>query len=149
MFLEENQVWCRLGIEVNRTTFWFSRGVPLTARSAFMGTLSGCSGRVAKVCSSPTRSSSASPSPIIPPVHTVRRARFTYQQIKCSIVKCTEMYVYIYIYMMREKKRRCHVSNDGCLKIGIAPEHTLIPASRTSSSVFSRSSYDRVVIIFG
>lgn len=55
--------------QITRITFWSSRGVPFTATSALMGTLSGCAGSVASVCSKPTRSSSASPSPIIPPIN--------------------------------------------------------------------------------
>lgn len=59
----------------------FSNGVPFTATSAFTGTLSGCSGSVASVCSRPILSTSSSPSPMIPPLHTLMPASRTADKV--------------------------------------------------------------------
>ena len=52
----------------------FSSGVPGMAINMLIGTLSGCSSRLASVTSMPTRSSAPSPMPMIPPEQTLMPA---------------------------------------------------------------------------
>ena len=66
--LEIPNLFCCAAIKIIIFTFCSWSGVPFTATSALIGTLSGWVGSVANVCNKPTRSSSSSPSPIIPPV---------------------------------------------------------------------------------
>ena len=76
----------------NKVTFWSWRGVPFTASSALMGTLSGWVGSVASVCNKPTLSSSASPSPIIPPMN------------RKSNTHCQ----YLFIFALKDEKRKIY-----------------------------------------
>mmetsp|Transcript_12513 Transcript_12513/g.57933 ORF Transcript_12513/g.57933 Transcript_12513/m.57933 type:complete len:203 (+) Transcript_12513:2153-2761(+) len=55
----------------------FSSGVPLTGTSALIGTLSGCSGKLARTRSMLARSFSSSPRPKIPPQQTLIPASLT------------------------------------------------------------------------
>ena len=63
-------------------TFWlFSRGVPFTGTNALIGTESGCLGSVERVWSILMRSSLVSPSPMMPPLHTVILAFRTFSRV--------------------------------------------------------------------
>jgi hypothetical protein len=61
--------------------FLFPKGVPSTLTKALMGTLSGCSGKVAKTCNKPTRSISFSPKPKMPPQQTLNPASRTWAKV--------------------------------------------------------------------
>ena len=56
---------------------WLASGVPSTCTSMLIGTLSGCTGRLASVAIMPTRSSSPSPMPTMPPQQTLMPAART------------------------------------------------------------------------
>ena len=60
---------------------WPSSGVPSTCTSMLIGTLSGWAGRVARLCSSPVRSSAFSPKPTMPPQHTFSPAARTLPRV--------------------------------------------------------------------
>ena len=59
----------------------FASGVPSTCTSMLIGTLSGCAGRLASVAIMPTRSSSPSPMPTMPPQQTWMPASRTWSSV--------------------------------------------------------------------
>ena len=63
--------------------------LPATATRALMGTDSGCSGRVASWWMRPTLSLGPSPSPMIPPAHTLMPASRTLCRVSSLSCSCT------------------------------------------------------------